>query len=99
MPANDPGSVLHRSALVVAVSVLAGLLLAGLLFPIVGGFGMLARAGADSFGKLPAELREEPLPQRSKILAADGTTLADIYFNENRIIVPISEIPDYLVYS
>jgi len=98
LAANDSG-VLHRGILVVAVSVLAGLLLAGLAFPLVGGFGLLARAGADSFGKLPAELREEPLPQRSKILAADGSTLADIYFNENRVVVPITEIPDDLVYS
>ena len=85
--------------LVIAISVLAGLLMAGLAFPVVGGFGMLARAGADSFGKLPAELREEPLPMRSKILAADGSTLADIYLNENRVIVPIHQIPDDLVYS
>jgi membrane peptidoglycan carboxypeptidase len=96
---NDSGSALHRALLVVGVSVLAGLLLAAVAFPFVGGFGMLARAGADSFGKLPAELREEPLPQRSRILAADGTTLAVVYLNENRIVVPITEIPNDVVYS
>jgi membrane peptidoglycan carboxypeptidase len=96
---RDASAALHRGALVLAVSVLAGLLLAGLAFPLVGGFGMLARAGADSFGKLPAELREDPLPQRSKILAADGTTLADIYFNENRILARIDQMPSDLLYA
>ncbi|HVF03701.1 MAG TPA: transglycosylase domain-containing protein [Frankiaceae bacterium] len=99
LPRTGSGSALHRGALVVVVSAVAGLLFAGLAFPLVGGFGMLARAGAESFDKLPADLREEPLPQRSRILAADGSTLAHIYLNENRIMVPFREIPDDVVYS
>ena len=94
-----PGSALHRGALVLLCSVLAGLLVAGLTFPLVGGIGLLARGGADSFDQLPAELREDPLPQRSKILAADGSTLAEIYFNENRILAPISVMPAHLIYA
>jgi membrane peptidoglycan carboxypeptidase len=97
---NDRASgALHRGVLVLAISVLSGLLFAGLAFPLVGGFGMIARAGADSFGKLPAELREDPLPQRSKILAADGSTIADLFFNENRILVPIADMPEHLLYA
>ena len=99
MARSESGGALHRGALVVVCSVVAGLLFAGLAFPVIGGFGMLARAGAESFDKLPADLREEPLPQRSRVLAADGSTLAHLYFNENRVIVPIREIPDDLVYS
>jgi membrane peptidoglycan carboxypeptidase len=95
----SPGSALHRSALVVVCSVLAGLLVAAAAFPLVGGLGMLARASAESFSKLPAELREDPLPQRSKILAADGSTLADVYFNENRILAPIDDMPPNLIYA
>jgi membrane peptidoglycan carboxypeptidase len=97
--ASDASGALHRGVLVLAISALTGLLLAGLTFPLVGGFGMLARAGADSFGKLPAELREDPLPQRSRILAADGSTLADVYFNENRILARIDEMPADLLYA
>ena len=73
---DEPNGTLHRGVLVLAISVLTGLLMAGMAFPFVGGFGLLARAGADSFDKLPAELEELPLPQRSKSLAADGSTLA-----------------------
>jgi len=94
-----PGSALHRGALVLLISVLAGLLVAGMAFPFVGGLGLLARGGANSFDELPAELVEEKLPTRTKILAADGSLLADIYLNENRILAPISQMPDHLLYA
>jgi membrane peptidoglycan carboxypeptidase len=96
---RSPGSTLHRGVLVLAVSVVTGLLFAGLAFPLAGGFGLLARAGADSFGALPTELVEGPLAQRSRILAADGSTLADIYLNENRIVAPIDEMAEDLLYA
>ena len=92
--AIDERDLLHRGVLVLAVSALAGLLLAGVMLPLIGGVGLVARAGADSFNKLPAELEEPPLPVRSRILAADGTLLAEIYLNENRVEVPISQVPD-----
>ncbi|HVE97713.1 MAG TPA: transglycosylase domain-containing protein [Mycobacteriales bacterium] len=95
---TDEGTaaMLHRGVLVVLVSVLAGVLTAGALFPFVGGLGLAARAGAESFLQLPEELRDGPLPQRSRILAADGSTLATIFFNENRILVPIGQIPPHM---
>jgi membrane peptidoglycan carboxypeptidase len=95
---TDRSDVVHRGVLVLLVSVVSGLLLAGLAFPLVGGFGLMARAGADSFGKLPAALREDPLPQRSRILAADGSVLATIYA-ENRIVTPIDDVAPDLLYA
>ena len=83
----------RAALLLVAVSAVCGLLLAVLAFPVVGSAGLVARAGADSFEQLPAELVEPPLPQSSRILAADGSTLAVAYFNENRVVVPLSRIP------
>ena len=93
---DGTGAFLHRAALVVVISVVAGVLTAGALFPFVGGLGLAARAGAESFLQLPAQLRDGPLPQRSRILAADGSTLATIYFNENRILVPMSQVPNHM---
>jgi membrane peptidoglycan carboxypeptidase len=91
-------ALLHRGVLVLVVSVLSGVLLAGALFPLIGGIGLAARAGADGFVKLPAALENEelPLPQRSRILAADGSELATVFFNENRIVVPLAQIPEVM---
>jgi membrane peptidoglycan carboxypeptidase len=89
MPAS---STMHRVGVLAVVSAVAGILLAGMLLPIVGGVGLLARTGANDFESLPAELSEPPLPQVSRILAADGSTLATFYY-EDRIAVPLAQVP------
>ena len=40
---------------------------------------------------LPAELEIPPLPERSRILAADGSLIATFY-DENRVSVPLTEV-------
>src|SRR4051794_21845173 len=66
-----------------------------MLLPIVGGVGLLARTGANDFESLPAELNELRLPQVSRILAADGSTLATFYF-QNRIPVTLKQVPEVM---
>src|SRR5687767_10603760 len=73
----------------------AGTLVAAILMPVVGGAGVLVRDGARGFHHLPTDLETPPLPQRSKILAADGTPLATFYF-ENRIEVGLDEVAPVL---
>jgi membrane peptidoglycan carboxypeptidase len=77
----------------VLLSVLTGLLLAGAAFPVIGGVGLMAHGGARTFNDLPQELEETPLPQRSRILARDGSLLAEVFFNEDRVIVPLERVP------
>ena len=91
--ATREGLTARRGFLVLAVCLVTGLLFAGLAFPIVGAMGYVAKESAESFENLPAELIEPPLPQSSRILAADGSTLAVVYFNENRVMVPLSKVP------
>jgi membrane peptidoglycan carboxypeptidase len=74
------------------ISVIAGLLMAGMLLPIVGGVGLLARTAADEFDNLPSELDIEAPPQVSRILAADGSTLATFYY-QNRVNVSLDQVP------
>jgi len=95
---NHPGRLLaRRLALLTGVSALIGLLLAGAAFPLVGSVGVAVGSGARSFSELPRVLLEPPLPQRSRILAADGSVLAAVYFNEDRVTVPIERIPTHLL--
>jgi membrane peptidoglycan carboxypeptidase len=82
-----------RLAYALLASAVTGLLLAGVAFPIVGGLGLTAKAGADEFLVLPAELQQTTLAQRSKILASDGSLLAILY-RENRVLAELRFIPD-----
>jgi membrane peptidoglycan carboxypeptidase len=90
---SEDGATVRRGVLLFALCVVCGVLCAAVAFPVVGGLGLIAAAGAKSFDNLPTELVEPPLPQSSRILAADGSTLAVAYFNENRVVVPLSRIP------
>ena len=87
------GFTARRFVGVLAVCAVLGVLLAGLAFPVFGSLGLVARAGAEQFEAIPSELVEPPLPQSSRILAADGSTLAVAYFNENRVVVPLDRVP------
>jgi membrane peptidoglycan carboxypeptidase len=71
--------------------IVAGVLAALIAFSTVGMLGLGARNGAVWFRTVPADLRTPAVPQRSVILAADGTRLATFYY-ENRIDVPLSQV-------
>jgi membrane peptidoglycan carboxypeptidase len=86
-------SVVPQLIKALLTSVLAGLLLAALALPLVGGLGLSAKAGADEFLVLPAELETPPLAQRSRILANDGSLIATLY-SENRVVIPLSDVPE-----
>jgi membrane peptidoglycan carboxypeptidase len=73
------------------VSVLAGVLIAGLFVPIAGLAGLSSRAAATELNNLPAELETPTPPLRSKVLMADGKVLA-YFYDENRIPVSMDKI-------
>jgi membrane peptidoglycan carboxypeptidase len=88
-------SVVPQLMKALLTSVLAGLVLAALALPVVGGLGLSAKGAADEFLVLPAELETPPLPQRSRILAVDGSLIATLY-SENRVVVPLADVPDHV---
>ncbi len=75
----------------VAISVLMGLIGAGLLLPVVGSAGSAAREGVSLFEELPGELNSNPLAQQSRIETADGRLISTPAL-ENRIIVGLDDI-------
>jgi membrane peptidoglycan carboxypeptidase len=75
----------------VTVSVVAGLLLAGLALPAAWATGAATRGGVDYFNSLPDELAEPPLSEQSTVLDASGRPIAHFY-DERRILVPLSNI-------
>ncbi len=83
--------VLSHLGVMAAVSVVMGVVMAGLAIPFAGVLGITARNVADSMQDLPADLETRSLPQRTRILAADGSTIATL-FDENRVNVSLPQI-------
>jgi membrane peptidoglycan carboxypeptidase len=82
-----------RLVLALVCSVLVGLLAAAIAFPIVAGAGVAARAGAQEYLVLPADLDDPKLAKRSRILASDGSLIAYLYL-ENRVPVELERVPE-----
>ncbi|HEX3908755.1 MAG TPA: transglycosylase domain-containing protein [Mycobacteriales bacterium] len=81
-----------RVGILLIVSVVAGVLVAGILLPFVGGVGIAARTASNDFQSLPTDLKEAPLPQVSTIRAANGEKIASFY-DQDRVVVPLSAVP------
>ena len=83
--------VLRRIGLFLFVSVLAGVLVAGLAVPFAALAGLGARSVAEGIEDLPEELTAEPLAQSTRVLAADGSLLAT-WYDQNRVTVPLNRV-------
>jgi membrane peptidoglycan carboxypeptidase len=93
-----PGVVIQSLYLLVgmiAVSAIAGVLLAALFLPAVSATSKVTEDGVDLFDSFPSQLEVEPLNEASRIEASDGSLLATFY-SQNRIMVPLDEISPYL---
>ena len=85
------GTVVSHLGVIVVVSVVLGVLTAGLAVPVVGALGLGTKAAADSMKNLPEELKAEPLAQRTRVLDSKGDVIATFYA-ENRVNVELSEV-------
>ncbi len=85
------GGKVYAAAMFCFVSVLAGLLVAGLVVPFAQVAGTGGRMAANSLQNLPADLETPPTAIRSTAYLADGTILAE-FFDENRIETTLADI-------
>lgn len=81
----------QQAAKFLGVSVLAGVVLAGIALPAAGALGLSAKGTAAGFDDLPGELKRPPLSQASKILDAHGGLIATVY-SRDRTVVPITKM-------
>lgn len=91
MTPRKPGSNAYHLGWFAALSVICGLLVAGLILPYAWLGGSLVKASANSLEALPADLEIGAQSERSKVLMSDGSVLAEFY-NENRVYVPLDKI-------
>lgn len=91
MSVPSSGRKLYSALMLVVVSVLGGVLIAGLFVPAAGLSAELAKSSATLVRQLPQDLETPPQYEGSKVLMKDGTVLTN-FFDENRVYVPLSEI-------
>jgi membrane peptidoglycan carboxypeptidase len=77
------------------VSAVCGLLVASLAVPGVAAAGVAVSRSITFFNNLPAELAVVPPSQSTKVLSADGKTIAT-FFAENRVKVRLDEMSPYI---
>jgi membrane peptidoglycan carboxypeptidase len=72
---------------------LAGVLIAGLMFPVVGGLGMASNRASDLFTQRSADLVDGDVPAVSTMVDAEGKPIAWLYV-QRRWEVPTESIAD-----
>jgi membrane peptidoglycan carboxypeptidase len=85
------GPKVYALAMFVVVSVLAGLLVAGLAVPAAALVGTSTKYVAQGIESLPTELTIQPASDKTLILMSNGETLAQLY-DENRVVVTLDQI-------
>ncbi|GAB3149485.1 transglycosylase domain-containing protein [Micromonospora sonneratiae] len=68
------------------------MVVAAAAFPVVAMSGLAAKAGAETFDKLPSELTVKRSPQISYLYASDGKTPLATMYDENRRDIPLKEV-------
>ncbi|MBB5140148.1 membrane peptidoglycan carboxypeptidase, partial [Thermocatellispora tengchongensis] len=86
------GSKILRLA---GIGAAAGVLVAGIALPAVGGVGFGVITATDELNLKPTELKEPPPPEVSRVLDADGEEIAQFY-EEYREAVKLDQIADVM---
>ncbi|MBP2703759.1 penicillin-binding protein [Microbispora sp. RL4-1S] len=77
------------------VAVVAGLLVAGICLPAVGGAGLGVKTASDVLDLKPEDLKEPPLPEKTTVLDANGHQIAQFY-DQYRESVPLDQVADVM---
>jgi membrane peptidoglycan carboxypeptidase len=80
----------------IRAGLIAGVLVAGLIFPIVALAGAGAKSGADALQSMPEELTEVPSAQTTYVYASDGKTLMTMFYEEHRKPTKITDMSPYI---
>ncbi|MBH0779148.1 penicillin-binding protein [Nocardia bovistercoris] len=83
--------ITHTLAKLAGSCALASVLVAGLLFPLAGGFGFVSNRAADAVDNVSAELVEGTVPAVSTMVDATGAPIAWLY-EQRRFEVPSDKI-------
>lgn len=89
---DEPGPSAEGVYALLRTSLLAGLAIAALVFPLAAMAGLSAKAGFDSIDTLSVAVTETDPPLTSYVYAADGETLVSLFYDEFRRHVNLDEV-------
>ncbi len=87
----DAGRIASHLAVMAAVAVVMGVLIACLAIPFAGLVGVAAKDVSKSMVNLPESLEAKDLAQKTRIYDVNGNLIASLY-DQNRINVPLTSI-------
>ncbi|HTF10617.1 MAG TPA: biosynthetic peptidoglycan transglycosylase, partial [Asanoa sp.] len=85
-------NIFANAASLIICGVLAGVVVAAAAFPAVAMSGLAAKAGVETFDKLPTELTLKRPPQISYIYASDGKKPLATMYDENRRDIELKDM-------
>ncbi|MGN9910679.1 penicillin-binding protein [Phytohabitans sp. LJ34] len=85
-------NIFANAASLLICGLLAGVVVAAAAFPAVAMSGLAAKAGAETFDRLPSELTVKRSPQMTYVYASDNKTLIATMYDENRRDVPLKDV-------
>ncbi|MEV6842715.1 transglycosylase domain-containing protein [Actinoplanes sp. NPDC051411] len=95
MRRRDHNIFANASSLLIC-GLLAGVVVAAAAFPAAAMSGLAAKAGGQTFAKLPSELKAYSSPQISRLYASDGKTQIAQFYDEFRSDVPLKDISPFM---
>ncbi len=94
-PRRTPLRLARSGATFIGVSVVSGVLLAGLALPVAGGIGLTAKSTAEGFDDIPDDFKTPPLTQATQIFDAKGGLIAKVY-ERDRTVLSADQMSPYM---
>src|SRR5690349_13522687 len=85
-----------KVAPLVRTGLIAGLVIAGLAYPLAAVAGLGVKAGTEALQAMPEELIEVPSAQTTYVYANDGKTLLTMFYEEHRRPIKITDMSPYV---
>ncbi|PRY20026.1 transglycosylase domain-containing protein [Pseudosporangium ferrugineum] len=86
-----------KLAPLIRAGLIAGIAIAGLIFPLVALAGVGAKTGADALQSMPEQLSVVPSAQTTYVYANDGKTLLTMFYEEHRKPTKIADMSPYVL--
>ncbi|MGV9271499.1 hypothetical protein ACWDRR_43435, partial [Kitasatospora sp. NPDC003701] len=92
---SSPLQVARYGATFLGVSVVSGVLLAGMALPAAGALGLTAKSTAEGFEDIPDDFKTPPLAQSTQIFDAKGGLIAKLY-ERDRTVLTADQMSPYM---